>query len=387
MKSRTPGFIGARLREAREARGLTMVSLADLLGVSRAMISQYESGLATPGPEVMSKIPKVLNLEAHFFFLQLDEAQEKPRVFYRSLGSATKLARTMAEARLRWVYRDIIPYLLEFVELPAVNFPRFNAPNNPTSISNSEIEGVAMQAREHWNLGTGPISNVVWLLENNGAIITRGAVESDALDSFSTWVGGLPHIFLNSEKDSAARERMNAAHELGHLILHKNIDRNVLLDSALHALIEAQAFRFAGAFLLPDMTFASEVYMPTLMALQAIKPKWRVSIAMMIKRAGQLELIMQDQERRLWIAYSKKGWRHNGEPWDDEFPLEEPQLQRQSIELMLNHTVQSRQDVLYKLPYSIKDIAEFLGVTPEYLSVGPDSVHLKTPAKIIQFPT
>jgi transcriptional regulator with XRE-family HTH domain len=40
----TPGFVGDRLREAREARGLSAVSLADLLGITRQAISLYESG-------------------------------------------------------------------------------------------------------------------------------------------------------------------------------------------------------------------------------------------------------------------------------------------------------------------------------------------------------
>jgi predicted transcriptional regulator len=53
MKPGTPGFVGARLKEAREARFLSAIALADLVGVSRQAISLYENGAKTPGPEVM----------------------------------------------------------------------------------------------------------------------------------------------------------------------------------------------------------------------------------------------------------------------------------------------------------------------------------------------
>ena len=38
----TPGFRGERLKQAREALGLTILSLADMLDVSRQTVSMYE---------------------------------------------------------------------------------------------------------------------------------------------------------------------------------------------------------------------------------------------------------------------------------------------------------------------------------------------------------
>ena len=50
MKPNTPGFIGKRLKEGREARELSMQGLAELLGVSRQSISKYESNDQSPRP-------------------------------------------------------------------------------------------------------------------------------------------------------------------------------------------------------------------------------------------------------------------------------------------------------------------------------------------------
>ena len=56
MRSGTPRFVGGRLRQAREARGVSASALAALLGVSRQAVSQYERGPETPSPAVMHRI-------------------------------------------------------------------------------------------------------------------------------------------------------------------------------------------------------------------------------------------------------------------------------------------------------------------------------------------
>ncbi len=46
MPTGTIWFIGQRLAEAREARGITNGAMAELIGVSPTAISQYEKGAA-----------------------------------------------------------------------------------------------------------------------------------------------------------------------------------------------------------------------------------------------------------------------------------------------------------------------------------------------------
>jgi transcriptional regulator with XRE-family HTH domain len=86
MRPGTPGFVGGRLREGREARGLTATSLADLLGVSKQAVSRYESGELTPAPEVMRKIGGALNLSIHFF-LRPESPPDPSVTFFRSMSS------------------------------------------------------------------------------------------------------------------------------------------------------------------------------------------------------------------------------------------------------------------------------------------------------------
>lgn len=375
MRSGTPGFVGARLREAREARELTAISLADLLGVSRQAVSQYEKGLQSPAPEVMKRISTVLNLPIHYF-LRPVLPEDENALFYRSMNTATKSSRARAERRYGWV-REIVGYVRQYTKLPAVNFPDFSLPSDPSSISDQQIEETAAALRAAWGLGDGPISNVMWLVENNGAIMSRYELGADELDAFSQWCTseGVPYFILGADKNCAARSRYDVGHELGHMVLHRKVRRTQLNQKAAFALIERQANRFAGAFLLPERSFSEDFFGPTLDSLRALKARWKVSIAFMIKRAGQIGLILADQERRLWMGLSRRGWKY-AEPLDDTLPPEEPRLLRRSLELLIKSGVVARHDIPFHLALGTGDIESLTGLPRGYLDEAAPRVEL-----------
>lgn len=376
MKPGTPGFVGARLREAREARGLTAISLSELLGVSKQAVSQYENDLQTPHPDVMRRIEQTLNLPAQFFWRPVGE-QRKRKIFYRSMSATTKAAREKAERRYGWL-EDIVIFIREYINLPKVNFPFFDVPEDPHRITFDRIEELASQARRFWKLGDGSISNVAWLVENNGAIVTRTSLGAETLDAFSEWneFSDTPYIILGSEKNVAARSRFDLGHEIGHLILHRNIDRTRIAKTSDFRLIENQAHRFAGAFLLPADAFSNDFSAPTLDALQALKSKWNVSIQMMLHRAQDLSLISTEQAQRLWINRTRRGWRLV-EPLDDTLPVEQPRLLQRSFELLINEQVVTRSEIVSELPYAVTDIEELAGLQPSFLEERQAPISIK----------
>lgn len=377
MKTGSPGFIGARLKEARQARGLTAAALAEIIGVTRSAVSHYERGEQSPRPDVMRNIEETLNLPPQFFW-RIPAKHRVRNLFWRSLSAATKCARTMAESRYLWL-EDIVEYIREFVDFPSVNFPDFVVPQKPASISVELVEELAGKTRRFWKLGQGAISNVVWLLENNGAIITRTKLEANTLDAFSEWQSaeGRPYFILGADKNVAARSRFDIAHELGHIILHRNVDGVCIGRHADHKLLEQQANRFAGAFLLPEHSFMSDFFSPSLDTFQALKPKWGVSIQLMIHRAQDLDLISTSQAERLWINCSRRGWRVS-EPLDDQLPIEEPRLLRRSFEMLVSEQVQSRAEMRSALPYSATDIEELAGLRTGFFEEQPVVVSLKS---------
>lgn len=393
MKPGTPGFVGARLREAREARGLTAVSLADLVGVTRGAISQYEHGPLSPSPDVMRRISEQLNLPVQFF-LRRPLAVSQRTIFYRSMSAATKRARLRAERRYEWLC-EIVSLLRRFVRFPEVTFPEFKLAPDPARITNDQIEDLAAETRRAWALGQGPISNITWLLENRGAVITRCELGAATLDAFSEWNSSdsTPYVVLNSGKESAVRSRHDSAHELGHMILHRHLQQSALNHAPSFDLMEKQAHRFAGAFLLPARSFADDLYSPSLDGLRALKEKWRVSIAAMIKRASQLNLINEDHERRLWINLARRKWRTR-EPLDDVVEPEQPRFLRRSLELLISKGIVSSSDLPLRLTLATRDIEELTGLAPGYLTKAEQDIELVGEdncdggdARILRFPT
>jgi transcriptional regulator with XRE-family HTH domain len=224
-----------------------------MVDISTASISLYESGKQKPKPDVVERIANVLNVPVNFFFNEI-QIEKPKRLFYRSMNSATKISRTKAEAQYEWGL-EIIDYLMEFFDFPVANLPDISVPDNFRSLDSNQIESIAQDVRDYWGLGNGPIVNVVRTLEINGIIVWRTVFDAEALDAFSEYRKPHPVIVLSSDKTNYFRSRFDASHELGHLILHRNVDQTTLNKSTDFKIIEDQAHLFASAFLLPSVPY------------------------------------------------------------------------------------------------------------------------------------
>lgn len=366
MKIGTPGFSGERLKAGREARGINASALADVIGVTRATMSQYEHGRQSPSPDALRRLSEALNLPIQWFLRPLREVPVGT-VFYRSLQSATNSARLRAERRFQWL-KELVGIVQQRVRIPAVNLPELDIPSDPQLISDAQIEEVATATRAFWNLKDGPIGNVVWLLENAGIVVSRFELYDQSLDAFSEIdaTTSRPYIVLGSDKESAARSRFDAAHELGHLILHRGITSSLIENKEVHKLLEKQAHRFASAFLLPASSFAYELRDTSLQGLLGLKERWRVSIASMIYRASDLRLITPEQVDRLRKNYSRRGWRTR-EPLDEALVPEKPCILGKAIEMLISKGVMSPTEFSFVLSLPNKDIEQLAGLANGYL--------------------
>ena len=336
--------------------------MAELVGVTRAAISHYEKGHQSPSPHVLAAIAERLGLPTHHF-LRPVLPKDEGVVFYRSLSTATKAARIKAQQKYQWV-REIVAYVRRFVRFPEVNLPPVQAAtNDPTGIGHNDVEDAATHARRFWSLGDEPIVNLTGLFEKNGIVSARFSLESEKLDAFSEWCTSdeRPYVILNSDKASAARSRFDAAHELAHLILHRQVSVTTFRTRSMFSLMEDQANRFSGAFLLPERSFSRDIHSLSLDTFRALKSKWRVSIGAMIKRAAQLNLISEEQERRLWIGYSRRGWRRH-EPLDDQLIAELPRFLKRSVELLIEKGITRREEMPFHLALPPAEVVNLLGL-------------------------
>lgn len=329
-------LIPDRLTEGRLAARLTQTELAERVGVSRQAVSAYELGDKNPEPNVMTKIASALGQPVVFFTKEQRGGFGKHSAnFFRKVGTDTKRRNQACEIYAKWL--SSVAHAFDFIaNYPAVDIPSYEPRGG--SYEDEEIEEYAERTRQHFGLGLGPISNVVRLLETKGIIVSRYRIEGEKIEAFSFWSGPRPFMFLSSDKESAARARFDAAHELAHLCLHRWVGAEEIDDKARLKEIEREADHFAGAFLLPRQSFPNEIYSPRAESFVDLKARWKVSIQAMVYRAKDLGLFDERQVTNLYKQISYKNWRKI-EPLDrgtKAIQFEEPLLLKKITELVFS---------------------------------------------------
>ena len=330
-------LVPERLTEARLAARMTQTELAERVGVSRQAVSAYEMGTKVPEPSTMQALAHELRQPLAFFTKSESEGFGVFSAnFFRKVGADTKRRNLACEVYAKWFAASVHAFD-EIANLPAVDIPQFEPKDSRrNAYSDEEIEEIAEEVRQHFGLGWGPISNVIRLLEVKGVSICRLELEGESIEAFSYWSGRRPFIFLASDKDSAARSRFDVAHELGHLCLHRWVSAVEIEHSARLKEIEAEANRFAGAFLLPRKSFPNEVYSSRAESFVPLKARWKVAIQAMVYRCKDLGIFDDRQVTNLYKQISYKKWRTK-EPLDglNGIPLEQPTLLKTIAELIM----------------------------------------------------
>jgi Zn-dependent peptidase ImmA (M78 family)/DNA-binding XRE family transcriptional regulator len=354
-----------RLREAREARAFSLEELARRVGTSRQLLHLYESGEHTPRPDMVARLCAALSVPLEFFGLPKPNPEPAPGFFRHFKSKASAKIVNALERQHVWA-RDSIAAIEDWVVLPDVDLPNFSPPSDPREIGDDDIERSAEALRLHWGFGSGAIRDMVKLLENKGCIVIPKLVDSEAIDGFSRWPkNGRPFIVIGCRKVSGPHQRLDAAHELAHLILHRNIDKRFLeLNPDTHKLIETQAFRFAGAFLMPPSTFRMSAPIVTLDRLLLIKPQWYLSVQAMLQRAKDLRMIDDESFVRQRKLLVRRGWAKN-EPLDEAISLEQPQLLANAIRTLKEHVPDYALVVRQRVGLYLGEIERYAGLVSE----------------------
>ncbi|GGD91241.1 transcriptional regulator [Tsuneonella deserti] len=345
MRTGTPGFVPARLTEAREARRIaTKTALARRLGVSPTSVSRWEDGLSeqTPDHATLLRLAGELQVRPEYFLRPPFESSRP--TFLRSLAST--LVRDLAYQRSQMKWLQEVSFVLgHYVDLPQLDVPDVLEGASYSQLRDEDIEQIALRLRAHWNLGEGPCPDVVGLMERIGIVVATIPMNTTKLDGLCSWspIDGRPHVLLATDKMSFPRRQMDAAHELAHAVLHHSVPDDEF-EANLRT-IEQQAFRLASAFLMPSTSYPHEVRHPSLAMLTSLKERWRTSIKAQIKRLADLEIIPEDHARQLYKLYSAKGWS-KGEPLDQHWPIPFPTALRNGMNLIVDSGVRAKADLL-----------------------------------------
>jgi Zn-dependent peptidase ImmA (M78 family)/transcriptional regulator with XRE-family HTH domain len=321
-------FQPVRLQQARYLSRMTLEELGQKIEVKRQSLSQFEKGHRVPSPDTLRRISVELKSPVEFFLRPQGpiECSGRSVIHYRSLNRTREIIKEQQRASaILDLSAALTDSLEEHIEYQASDISKFSTTNElwETDLDDlDKVEEMAAQTRKSLGLGEGPISDVTLLIENEAVPIVHAPLP-EGMEGMSAWYAERPFIVVSSTA-SRTRARLNVAHEFGHLVLHRDIHEESQLDADTFKLVEAQAWRFAEAFLLPAKSFLGEAYNFSLDALLALKEKWGVSVAAMIKRLATLTVIDKEQERYLYIQLRRRNW-HRREPGDDA-PREKSRL-------------------------------------------------------------
>jgi Zn-dependent peptidase ImmA (M78 family)/DNA-binding XRE family transcriptional regulator len=285
-----------RISLARRRRAMSKKGLADAIGVTPNTVLRYEAGEITPPDETVEKIAACLRFPKDFF--DGNEVDEPRRDNASFRGMASKSARIMDAA----LASGAIAFMMDDWIAKTYNRPSPDL----IDLQGVDPQSAAMLLRQHWRLGDKPIANMIHLLEAKGIRVFSLAENTKEVDAFSLWRDDMPYVFLNRFK-SSERSRYDAAHELGHLCLHKHGGANTeyIGDS-----VEKEANTFAGAFLMPETDVRAICSRPLYSVddLAEYKKRWRTSAAALNYRLRELGLISEGKATSNYVEMSRRGW-------------------------------------------------------------------------------
>lgn len=318
MSSTPLEFQPTRLRLARHFWGITLQELADALGCTRQHVSQLETGSPRfgPGDATVQALASTLTVTPSFFFHAGRPAFAEEQAHFRKLAS-TKVSMKQKVLARGTIFGELVDLIESKVRLPRVDIPDFSGAHSP-----EEIERVAEKARSYWSLGWGPIDNVIRTVERAGVVVAFFYDASREVDALSI-SSRRPLIVRNDLKTSPFRQRFDIAHELGHLLMHEG---HVTGDRQS----EAEANRFASAFLLPRSTFLK--VFPRRgsrldwTGLSDLKMQFQVSKAAILYRARSLGVLDDLQYRGAVITLKNRG--------EAVAEVEDPQCPREEAEIV-----------------------------------------------------
>jgi Zn-dependent peptidase ImmA (M78 family) len=295
--------VAVRLKEARLACGLSTRAVEELLKkrfphtpVSHATIANYEKADSPSAPiNVIDMLATIYQRPINWF---LDRSTPLCDVRYRLTSSRVLVKeRTQYEARAQH-------WLEAYVKLEERLDQRLRRKKLiEESFRSMDAVTLAAAIRKKYKLKSDdPIFSVIAILEDFGIRTIEMPTES-RIDGFAARFGDEHCVVLNPSMAND-RGRLNAAHELAH-VLYGDCEKT----SKTTREMDDRAFEFACHLLIPPAELQEAFEGRSAVKLVRKKEKFGISMAAMIYRAEKMGIIDARTSRKLWIEFSKKGWR------------------------------------------------------------------------------
>ncbi|MBP2453484.1 XRE family transcriptional regulator [Mycolicibacterium lutetiense] len=304
---------GLRVAQLRRLLAITQKDLAEATGTASANLSNIENGRAPLTTEMANRIAAATATPVEFFdqpatgILTADEMNFRKNTKVSARGTAFVEQSFSEIVRIADRLRDA-PLRVSTFALPILSA------DEPVPLG--RIEQAAEDFRRAAGLSPGdPVRNVIRTAERAGIAVAPISAPVDETEKLLAGHNGVSStrgdraVLSYISGSTGDRQRFTVAHEIGHIVLHKN--RAVAIK-----LREQEAHHFAGAMFLPRDVASREISETlSLHGFMRLKAQYGLSIQAAIARGRTLGLISQERQRSLMIQISSRGWRKS-EPVD-----------------------------------------------------------------------
>lgn len=247
-----PEVLGARLRGARENRGLSQEAVAAALGIGRPAVSLIESGKRGVSTLELTKLADVLGYTVSALVAESGSTEDVLVALFR-------LSPGLAEAH---EVRADIAKIIELFRLGAdlrqrLGFEQqLNAPSYPLAAPSNVMDAVsqgrkvAADERRRLGLGIAPVSDLESLLMEQGIWVASSPLP-DAVSGMFLADPTLGLAVVVNAGQVRWRQRFSLAHEYAHALMDRDRQATVSESSNAGELYEKRANAFAAAFLVP----------------------------------------------------------------------------------------------------------------------------------------
>lgn len=307
------------LRYYRLKNNMSRKELASLAGVSPMAISYYENGERKPGMETIKTLARILNVKVTDF---LRDRSKNLTFSHEEFRKGSKLSGRQQDS-IREMVEEYLNRFFQAVEiLGGEVLAEAPACHQLELLDDAESNALAMRKYLHIS-ETGPVGNLIELLENRGILICVFDVENDDFSGMNGRVNDRPYIVLNGRMN-AERMRSTIAHEMAHVMFAWPKEKE-------EKSIENMAAAISGAFLFPAEDARRELGIRRTAVtkdMYLICREYGISLYLLAKRANLCGIIKDSAWKEFYMK-SGRAKRKESEPLG--IPKEEPTLFAQLV--------------------------------------------------------
>ena len=243
--------VGARLRGAREAAGLTQTDAATDLRVARTTLIAMEQGRRRVRTDELQRLARLYGTSVNAVLrreaVHIDLVPRFRKLCTTSDASAERAARLLT---------DLVRAEVELENLLGVT----RAPNYPPARPllpgdvRLQAENDATELRHWLGLGLAPVRDVMSLLELDLGVRVYVRPLDSRVSGLFAYDDGVGACILLNANHPGKRQAQTGVHELGHLMSHRQTPNVCRVDQHEDSREERYANAFGRAFLTPART-------------------------------------------------------------------------------------------------------------------------------------